>query len=195
MTNPASDTTTVTTTVTPDVAAVVAPTVAPEPAAPAAEAEHVITVESSPDPNAAPEPEVVAPAAEVAVPGSTEVVDPAAEEKWTHQSEWKHAWLPFKGDELAIRVPKGAALQALGAARHNSLEFQDRLVNLFVAKHLSPETYERVMYRMVDPDDEEFTTGAWGELIGAIAEIGGEHAKAEAEALAEVANGKAGKGK
>lgn len=146
-----------------------------------------------------PEPaesEVIdAPAAEVAVPTSSEVVDPAAEEKWTHQSEWSHDWLEFKGDKLGIRVPKGAALQALGAARHNSLEFQDRLVNLFVAKHLSPETYERVMYRMVDPDDEEFTTGAWGELINAIAEVGGERAKKEAEALAEVANGKPNKGK
>lgn len=190
MTSPASDGT-----VTPAVAPVVAPTVAPEPAAPPAEAEHVIAVESSPDPNAAPEPEVTAPAAEVAVPTSTEVVDPDTEEKWTHQSEWKHDWLEFKGDKLGIRVPKGAALQALGAARHNSLEFQDRLVNLFVAKHLSPETYERVMYRMVDPDDEEFTTGAWGELISAIAEVGGERAKKEAEALAEVANSKPSKGK
>ncbi len=166
-------------TVTPDVAPVVAPTVAPEHPAPVAEPE-VIEQE---------------PTTEVAVPDSTEVVDPAAEEKWTHQSEWAHDWLEFKGDKLAIRIPKGAALQALGAARHNSLEFQDRLVNLFVAKHLSPETYERVMYRMVDPDDEDFTTGAWGELIGAIAEVGGARAKQEAEALAEVANGKPGKGK
>lgn len=156
---------------------------------------HQITVESTPDPSAAPEPEIIAPAAEVAVPSSTEVVDPDAEEKWTHQSEWKHDWLEFKGDKLAIRVPKGAALTAIGAARHNSLEFQDRLIHLFVAKHVSPETYERVMYRMVDPDDEEFTTGAWGELISAIAEVGGERAKAEAEALAEVANGKPSKGK
>lgn len=166
-------------TVTPDVAPVVAPTVAPETPAPPAEPE-VIEQE---------------PTAEVAVPTTTDVVDPAAEEKWTHESEWSHDWLEFKGDKLGIRVPKGAALQALGAARHNSLEFQDRLVNLFVAKHLSPETYERVMYRMVDPDDEEFTTGAWGELINAIAEVGGERAKKEAEALAEVANGKPGKGK
>lgn len=166
-------------TVTPDVAPVVAPTVAHETPAPAAEPE-VIEQE---------------PTAEVAVPTSTDVVDPAAEEKWTHQSEWSHDWLEFKGDKLAIRVPKGAALQALGAARHNSLEFQDRLVNLFVAKHLSPETYERVMYRMVDPDDEEFTTGAWGEMISAIAEVGGERARAEAEALVEVANGKPGKGR
>lgn len=166
-------------TVTSDVAPVVAPTVASD---------------STPTPA---EPEVVEPAsaAEVAVPSSTDVVDAAAEEKWTHQSDWQHDWLEFKGDKLAIRVPKGAALQALGAARHNSLEFQDRLVNLFVAKHLSPETYERVMYRMVDPDDDDFTTGAWGELISAIAEVGGERAKAEAEALAEVANGKPGKGK
>lgn len=174
-------------TVTPDVAPVVAPTVAPEPAAEpeVIEPQHVVNSE-------AVEP---TPAAEVAVPTPAEVVDPAAEEKWTHQSEWSHDWLEFKGDKLGIRVPKGAALQALGAARHNSLEFQDRLVNLFVAKHLSPETYERVMYRMVDPDDEEFTTGAWGELISAIAEVGGERAKKEAEALAEVANGKPGKGK
>lgn len=194
MTNPASDTSVVTTTVTPDVAPVVAPdvapTVAPEPAVSQAEPEaiepeHVVNGE-------AVEP---APAAEVAVPTSTEVVDPDAEEKWSHQTEWKHDWLDFKGDNLGIRVPKGAALQALNAARHSSLEFQDRLVNLFVAKHLSPETYERVMYRMVDPDDEEFTTGAWGELIGAIAEKGREKAKAEAEALAEVANAKPSKHK
>lgn len=143
------------------------------------------------------EPEVIEsePAAEVAVPTSTEVVDPDAEEKWTHQAEWKHDWLDFKGDTLGIRVPKGSALQALGAARHNSLEFQDRLLNLFIAKHLSPESYERVFYRMINPDDEEFTTSDWGELINAIAEIGGERARAEAEALAEVQNGKPSKGK
>ncbi|MGV0738241.1 hypothetical protein ABQF35_14225 [Mycobacterium syngnathidarum] len=177
-------------TVTPDVAHVVAPTVAAEPAVPQAEPE-VIEPENVVNGEAL-EP---TPAAEAAVPTSTEVVESAADEKWTHQTEWKHDWLDFKDDKLGIRVPKGAALQALGAARHNSLEFQDRLLNLFVAKHLSPESYERVFFRMIDPDDEGFTTEDWGKLINAIAEIGGERARAEAEALAEVANGKPSKGK
>lgn len=133
-----------------------------------------------------PETEVIEPetGSAVAVPDSADVE--VAETKWEHTSDWKYDWLPFKGDNLAIRIPKGAALQALGNSRHCSDEFQERLVHMFVAKHISDETYERITYRMVDPDDEDIDMKSWGELLNAIAELGSERAKGEMEALAAV---------
>jgi hypothetical protein len=193
MTTFASDGTT-TETPEPPAPADIAVTAAPPPAPPAP-VDAAPTPEPVPVPE--PEPEVIEPepaSSELAVPDGSEV---AVDAQWEHTSEWAYDWLEFKGDKLAIRVPKGSALQALGNSRHCSLDFQDRLVHMFVAKHISDETYERITYRMVDPDDEEFTMKAWGELLNAIAELGAERAKAEAEALAAVTsdNGKKGKGR
>jgi hypothetical protein len=120
---------------------------------------------------------------------------PADEAKWVHQSEWKYDWLDYKGDKLAIRVPHQNALTALfQAGQQCSPEFQAELTTKFVKRHISQESIERVLERMSDPDDEEYAAvkiGVWGDLLRIIANIGGDRATKDAEALAAVQSGKA----
>ena len=115
-----------------------------------------------------------------------------AKEPWVHSPGWKYDWIEYKGDRLAVRVPNGAALASLNAASSCSDDFQTKLVDQFVAAHISPESYEHVIERMADPDDTEYASvNERNDLIAAVLELGTERAKAEAEALAEAA--KAGK--
>ncbi|ART68206.1 hypothetical protein BTO20_06070 [Mycobacterium dioxanotrophicus] len=120
--------------------------------------------------------------------------EPAADEKWVHQSEWKYDWLDYKGDKLAIRVPHQNALTALfQAGQQCSPEFQADLTQKFVKRHISQESIERVLERMSDPDDEEYAAveiGVWGDLLRIIAKIGGDRATRDAEALLAVQSGK-----
>lgn len=131
-------------------------------------------------------------------PLDAEVVDDeqlAADGKWEHQSEWEYDWLDYKGDKLAIRVPHQNALTALfQATQQCSPEFQMELAAKFVKRHISQESIERVLERMSDPDDEDYSAvdiGVWGDLLGIISRIGGERAAKDAKALAAVQNGKA----
>lgn len=177
MTAPASETTTA----APEQPPLAPPAAAPEPVA-AAEPVAV-------------EPAVVEPAPEVlpAVAAPTEV-DTVDSQKWTHQTPWPYEWLEFRGDQLAVRTPKGAALNALQMAqsKHVSDQFRSDITSLFVIQHLSQETYERLMYRMVDPNDPDFTNETFSELIGLIANLGLERLKADAAALSAAVAGKAG---
>lgn len=157
-------------------------------------ADDVVDVDAEPiaEPEGADadEPVELADVQDAEVVTDVAVPDP---EKWVHPPGWKHDdWLEFHGDVLAIRVPSGAALTALYQAGQNcSPEFQLKLNNKFVQNHLSKESIERVLERMSDPDDEAFKgIGVWAELLGKIAEIGGERARKDAEALAEVTSGK-----
>lgn len=175
---------------------------APEPAAstppPAPEPEPAATEPAATEPAPEPEPEVVAEVVADTLPAvrpdevvhDAEVVDPA-DEKWEHPADWPYDWLDFKGDMLAYRVPNGAALTALYQAGETcSQEFQNKLINRLVKNHLSQASIERVLERMSDPADTEFASmDVWNELLRKIIEIGGERAKKEAEALAEVKNG------
>lgn len=116
------------------------------------------------------------------------------DDAWVHQSEWPHDWLEYKGDKLAIRVPHQNALTALfQAGQACSPEFQLSLTQKFVKRHLSQESIERVLERMSDPDDEEYSgvNGVWNDLLKTIVDIGGKRALKDAEALAAVQNGKA----
>ena len=42
------------------------------------------------------------------------------------------------------------------------------LTGLFIARHLSPESYGRVFSRLMDPDDAAYTVETVGELFNAI---------------------------
>lgn len=118
--------------------------------------------------------------------------DASAEDTgWKHPEpdEWKHQWLPFHGDLLAIRIPTNAALTGYQVSQSgtNSEAFRVAATNRFITRHMSPETYARVIDRLMDPDDEDYTEETLGELIDAIAEPAVARFKKEAEERAKVA--------
>lgn len=132
-------------------------------------------------------------AAETAAPD--EVADTAADEEeqespsvWKHQGPWAHDWLEFRGDKLAVRVPNGAAIQALANSRYSSPAFQDRLAHAFFSNHLSEQSQERFAFRSIDPDDGDYNeVETYGELLKALCDLGQGRLEADRKALAAVA--------
>ena len=84
--------------------------------------------------------------------------------------KWGHDWLEFKGDKLGIRVPTRQALAAfsLASGKYVDIGVKNDLTGLFIARHLSPESYGRVFSRLMDPDEVDYTVDTVGELFNAI---------------------------
>ncbi|WP_409428381.1 hypothetical protein [Mycobacterium sp. SMC-11] len=143
-----------------------------------------------------PDPENDGTTAGQTLPAVRETSDASAttDATWTHPAGWQYDWLEFKGDKLAIRIPKGAALVALEFARYRSEEAQEQAFGRFIARHVSDETFDRVLDRMSNPDDEEYGTTSLGELAGLLGKIAGERIAKDAKALDEAKQGKARKG-
>jgi hypothetical protein len=83
---------------------------------------------------------------------------------------WQHDWLDFKGDKLGIRLPTRQALAAfsLASSKYVDMMVKNDLTGLFIARHLSPESYGRVFSRLMDPDENDYTVDTVGELFNAI---------------------------
>lgn len=83
---------------------------------------------------------------------------------------WPHDMLEFKGDLLGIRLPARQALAAfsLASSKYVSLSVKNDLTGLFIARHLSPESYGRVFSRLMDPDEDDYDVDTVGELFNAI---------------------------
>lgn len=159
----------------------------------------VVTVESTPHEPEAAEPEVDVVDPEIVdadtLPALRDTPDPTASPgQWVHPEGWKYDWVEFKGDKLAIRVPKGAALVGLEFAKYHGEEAQQRVFGRFISRHVSDETFDRILDRMGNPDDEEYTTDTLGELAGVLGTIAGERLAKDAKALEEAKNGQARKG-
>lgn len=88
----------------------------------------------------------------------------------TTGEKWDHDFLTFNGDRLGIRVPTRQALAAfsLASGKYVDIGVKNDLTGLFIARHLSPESYGRVFSRLMDPDDEGYTVETVGELFNAI---------------------------
>lgn len=106
---------------------------------------------------------------EVAVPDSTAIAladrfDVAEVENWLHGT------VEFKGDTLGIRLPTRQALAAfsLASSKYVSLQVKNDLTGLFIARHLSPESYGRVFSRLMDPDEDDYDVETVGELFNLI---------------------------
>lgn len=99
---------------------------------------------------------------------------------------WPYDFLEFQGDKLGIRLPTRQALAAfsLASSKYVSLGVKNDLTGLFIARHLSPESYGRVFSRLMDPDDTDYTVDTVGELFNAIVT-----AAVEADKAAEKADG------
>lgn len=81
--------------------------------------------------------------------------------------------LQFKGDKLSVRVPSQQALAAfsLSTSKHIGSGVRNDMTGLFINRHLSPESYEQVFSRLMDPDDDAYTVESIGELMRAIVEL------------------------
>lgn len=103
--------------------------------------------------------------------------------------DWQHDWLEFKGDKLGIRLPTRQALAAfsLASSKYVEIGVKNDLTGLFIARHLSPESYGRVFSRLMDPDETDYDVETVGELFNAIvtASINADKAEAEQKAAAK----------
>lgn len=86
---------------------------------------------------------------------------------------WAHAWIEFKGDRLAVRKPPDQALIALSVSSSKFVppQRQNDVVGMFIERYLSPMTYDRVMSRLMDPDDTDYTIETLGELMREVSEV------------------------
>lgn len=89
------------------------------------------------------------------------------------EKHWPHDWLDFHGDRLAVRKPPDQALIALSVSGSKFVtgQRQNDVVGLFIDRYLSPLTYDRVCWRMMDPDDPDYTVDTFGELMRAVSEL------------------------
>jgi len=80
--------------------------------------------------------------------------------------------LEFHGDTLKVRPPTQQALAAfsLGTSKHVPAESRNNLTGLFVRNHLSPDSYEQVFSRLLDPDDSSYSIDSIGELMRLVVE-------------------------
>jgi hypothetical protein len=106
-------------------------------------------------------------------------------EKWDVTKDtdetWPYDFLEFEGDLLGVRLPQKQALAAfsLASSKYVSLGVKNDLTGLFIARHLSPESYGRVFSRLMDPDDSAYDVETVGELFNAIVTASVEADKSE----------------
>lgn len=109
-------------------------------------------------------------------PKSTPAAVPAAEpapEETTATSgnqldpDWPHERLEFLGDDLAVRVPTQQALAgfSLASSKYVPTEIKNDMTGLFISEHLGPDTYGRLMTRLMDPDDPDYTVETIGQIM------------------------------
>lgn len=153
--------------------AAVSPSLDPVPSAPPPAPTPPGPPAQTPAPN--PEPEVLPaepgeihlpsePGSELAILSNVEL------EVWTNDEPWDHETIEFRGDHLNVRKPTDQALTglSLSSSKYVKMTTRNDITGLFIARHLSPQSYDRVFSRLLDPDDTEYTVETIGELMGAI---------------------------
>ncbi|QBP31138.1 tail assembly chaperone [Mycobacterium phage Argie] len=175
------------------------------------------TTPSQPAPQPAPERPRVRPASE---PESMEIVDgepvddepgtdvattddkdPAVAEEpnileaippFKHSPGWPHAWIDFEGDRLAFRVPKPAAVTGFSSSQNKYVPNREKgeNVQLFLRLHLSPESYQRVIFRMMHPEST-YDLFTLAKLVDAILTPGVKELESQLEQTEKSADDKA----
>ena len=86
---------------------------------------------------------------------------------------WEHQSVEFYGDRLEVRKPTEQALAAFGlvSGKYMPMELQNNIVGLFVRQHVSPASWEKVLVRLLDPEDKEYTIATIGELMRTVANV------------------------
>jgi hypothetical protein len=92
---------------------------------------------------------------------------------------WEHERLEFRGDDLAVRKPTKAALSGvvLVSSKYVSMQTQNDVIGLFIARHVGPGSYGHVMSRMMDPDDSDYTDDTVMVLMNQIMNLGRQDAE------------------
>lgn len=131
----------------------------------------------------------VVPDEELSVDPKTDLDAKDKPKKPEYDPDWEHERIEFYGDDLAIRIPTQQALSAfqLSSSKYVSSEKQGNVSGMFVDRHLGPDTYDRVMERLMDPDDTEYTTSTVAELMGKLVSMSVEKIKADMAAQLEAA--------
>jgi hypothetical protein len=127
---------------------------------------------ADPAPATEPEPEVI-PAEPAAEPGTDVALAETGNveiEVWTNTEPWDHETIEFRGDTLNVRRPTNQALAglSLSSSKYVKMSVRNDITGLFIARHLSDQSYDRVFSRLMDPDDPEYTVETIAELMGAI---------------------------
>ncbi len=102
---------------------------------------------------------------------------------FVHEAEWKYEWIDFEGDRLAFRIPRASAVTGFSNSQSKYVPNRDRgdHVQLFLMLHLSPESFNRVIFRMMHPTSD-YTLYTLARLVEAILTPGVKALEAELEA-------------
>lgn len=153
----------------PQTAGISAPTLDPVPTAPppAPTPPGPPAAAPEPQPEAEPEAEPTDISTDLALredANIAELDDDIALEKWDHET------IEFLGDTLHVRKPTDQALAgfSLASSRYVKMTTRNDISGLFIARHLSPASYDRVFSRLMDPDDDDYTTETIGKLMAAV---------------------------
>lgn len=80
---------------------------------------------------------------------------------------WAHQRITFAGDDLAVRAPTTQALTgfSLSSSKYVDNQIKNDMTGLFIVEHIAPESYGRIMQRLMDGDDPDYTTDTVGLLM------------------------------
>ena len=80
---------------------------------------------------------------------------------------WEYAYVEYMGDKLAVRAPTPQALTgfSLASSKYVSNNVKNDMTGLFIVEHLGPDSYGRMMQRLMDPDDSQYTTETVGFIM------------------------------
>lgn len=92
------------------------------------------------------------------------------------QEPWEYETIEFLGDTLHVRKPTDQALAgwSLASSRYVKMTTKNDISGLFIARHLSPATYDHVYGRLMNPDDTEYNAETIGKLMAAVVSTRGD---------------------
>lgn len=97
------------------------------------------------------------------LPATTDVVDDSPE----LDPDWEHDRITFAHDDLAVRAPTSQALAgfSLASSKYVDASIRNDMTGLFIVEHLGPDSYGRVMRRLMDGDDPDYDAETIGVLM------------------------------
>lgn len=103
--------------------------------------------------------------------------------EFVHQAPWPYEWIEFEGDKLAFRIPRSSAVTGFSNSQSKYVPNREKgdTVQLFLRLHLSPESYDRVIFRMMHPESD-YSLYTLAKLVEAILTPGVKALEAELEA-------------
>jgi hypothetical protein len=87
---------------------------------------------------------------------------------------WPYEIIEVDGIELQARVPTAQALQAFSAAisKHSPDEVRTNMTALYIRRHLSAASHERLMELMMDPEGTDVDEKTLSRVLRAISTLG-----------------------